>query len=80
MKFSGDGARFSSSSSFLLLSFSLPGTASNVLSGAGRSNVPNNGTGRRFMFLFVQAITPLQPSEAQRATPVCNPSLLCWRT
>ena len=44
VKFSGDGARFSSSSSFLLLSFSLPGTASNVLSGAGKlSKVgPNN--------------------------------------
>ena len=42
VKFSGDGARFSSSSSFLLLSFSLPGTAPNVLSGAGRSNIPNN--------------------------------------
>ena len=40
MKLSGDGARFSSSSSFLLLSFSLPGTASKVLSGAGKlSNV-----------------------------------------
>ena len=35
VKLSGDGARFSSSSSFLLLSFSLPGLASNALSGAG---------------------------------------------
>ena len=41
VKFSGDGARFSSSSSFLLLSFYLPGTAAtNALSGAGKlSNV-----------------------------------------
>ena len=35
VKISGDGARFSSSSSFLHLSFSLPGTSENVLSSAG---------------------------------------------
>ena len=35
VKISGDGAKFSSSSSFLLLSFSLPGTTENVLSSAG---------------------------------------------
>ena len=35
VKISGDGARFSSSSSFLLLSFSLPGSSENVLSSAG---------------------------------------------
>ena len=34
VKISGDGARFSSSS-FLLLSFSLPGSSENVLSSAG---------------------------------------------
>ena len=36
IKISGDGAPFSSSSSFLLLSFSLPGTSENVLSSAGK--------------------------------------------
>ena len=35
VKISGDGAKFSSSSSFLLLTFSLPGTSENVLSSAG---------------------------------------------
>ena len=35
VKISGDGAKFSSSSSFLLLTFSLPGTTENVLSSAG---------------------------------------------
>ena len=35
VKISGDGAKFSSSSNFLLLSFSLPGTTENVLSSAG---------------------------------------------
>ena len=35
VKVSGDGARFSSSSSFVLLSFSLPGSEENVLSSAG---------------------------------------------
>lgn len=34
VKISGDGAKFSSSSSFLL-TFSLPGTSENVLSSAG---------------------------------------------
>lgn len=34
VKISGDGAKFSSSS-FLLLTFSLPGTSENVLSSAG---------------------------------------------
>ena len=35
LKISGDGARFSSTSSFLIISFSLPGTSENVLSSAG---------------------------------------------
>ena len=35
VKISGDGAKFSSSSNFLLLTFSLPGTTENVLSSAG---------------------------------------------
>ena len=35
VKISRDGAKFSSSSSFLLLSFSLPGTTEIVLSSAG---------------------------------------------
>ena len=35
VKISGDGAKFSRSSSFVLLSFSLPGTDENVLSGSG---------------------------------------------
>ena len=35
VKISGDRAKFSSSSSFLLLTFSLPGTSENVLSSAG---------------------------------------------
>ena len=35
VKISGDGAKFSSLSSFLLLTFSLPGTSENVLSSAG---------------------------------------------
>jgi hypothetical protein len=35
VKISGDGAKFSSSSSFLLLTFSLPGTSENVLASAG---------------------------------------------
>ena len=35
VKISGDGAKFSSSSSFHLLTFSLPGTSENVLSSAG---------------------------------------------
>ena len=53
VKFSGDGARFSSSSSFLLLSFSLPGTATNVLSGAGKlSNVSKKLDWQR-IFLFL---------------------------
>ena len=39
VKISGDGARFSSSLSFLLLSFSLPGTSENVLSGAGTCTI-----------------------------------------
>ena len=38
VKISGDGARFSSSSSFLLLSFSFPGSSESVLSGAGWSS------------------------------------------
>ena len=39
VKISEDGAKFSRSSSFVLLSFSLPGTAENVLSSSGkRSN------------------------------------------
>ena len=35
VKITGDGGKFSSSLSFLLLSFSLPGTSENVLSSAG---------------------------------------------
>ena len=35
VKISGDGAKFSSSSNFLLLEFSLPGTTENVLPSAG---------------------------------------------
>ena len=35
VKISGDGAKFSKSSNFLLLTFSLPGTTENVLSSAG---------------------------------------------
>ena len=35
VKISGDGAKFSKSSDFLLLTFSLPGTTENVLSSAG---------------------------------------------
>ncbi len=36
VKFSGDGAHFSSASTFILLSFSFPGTADDVMSGAGK--------------------------------------------
>ena len=35
VKLSGDGARFSKSSSFVLVSFSFPNLASNVLSASG---------------------------------------------
>ena len=35
MKISGDGAEFSRCSSFVFLSFSLPGTTENVLSSSG---------------------------------------------
>ena len=35
VKISGDGARFSSFSSFLPLSFSLPSSSENILSSAG---------------------------------------------
>ena len=36
VKIGGDGARFSHTSSFILFSFSFPGTAKNVLSGHGK--------------------------------------------
>ena len=39
VKISGDGAKFSSSSNFLLLSFSLAGTTENVLLSAGMYGV-----------------------------------------
>ena len=42
VKISGDGAKFSSSSSFLLLTFSLPGTLENVLSSAGTCTCMHN--------------------------------------
>ena len=36
VKIGGDGAKFSHTSSFILFSFSFPGTAKNVLSGYGK--------------------------------------------
>ena len=36
VKIGGDGAKFSHTSSFILFSFSFPGTATNVLSGYGK--------------------------------------------
>ena len=35
VKFSGDGAKFSKNSSYILFSLSLPGVAKDVLAGAG---------------------------------------------
>ena len=40
VKISGDGVKFSRSSGFVLLSFSLPGTDENVLSSSGEQAVP----------------------------------------
>ena len=72
MKLSGDGARFSSQASYIFLTFSFPGLATDVLSASGMHKCNVKCPYTYIHVLFLKEITHMLLQKVLRATISCS--------